>query len=58
MALADVYRQYAAECLCAAQLIQDPTDKAILLEMAVMWRRLAEKAAANEAPAPDGKDAG
>ena len=48
MALADLYRKYAAECLSVAQQIQNPNDKAMLLEMAQMWQRLAEKAVGEE----------
>ena len=44
MASADQCRQYAAECVRVAQQLRDPTDKAMLLDMAEMWRRLAERA--------------
>jgi hypothetical protein len=37
------YRQYAAECVRVAQQIQNPHDKALLLDMALRWRELAEK---------------
>jgi hypothetical protein len=40
------YRRYAAECLRVAQLIQNPHDKAMLLDMAEKWRALATKAEA------------
>jgi hypothetical protein len=42
VASADRYKHYAAECIRVAQQIQDPADKATLLDMAQMWRRLAE----------------
>jgi len=37
------YRRYAAECVRLAQLVDDPTDKARLLNMAETFRELAEK---------------
>jgi hypothetical protein len=37
------YRQYAAECVRVARQIQNPHDKALLLDMALRWRELAEK---------------
>ena len=46
--MADLYRKYAAECLSVAQQIQNPNEKAMLLEMAQMWQRLAEKAVGEE----------
>ena len=50
MAVADQYRRYAAECIRVAQQIQNPTDKSMLLQMAEMWIRLAEKAAHDREP--------
>jgi hypothetical protein len=44
MSLRDRYRQFAAECVRVAQQSPNPQDKALLLEMADMWRRLAERA--------------
>jgi len=43
MTLGEEYRQYAAECIRVAQHIQNPHDKALLLDMALKWRELAEK---------------
>jgi hypothetical protein len=43
MSRADRYRQFAAECVRVAQQSSNP-DKALLLEMAAVWRRLAERA--------------
>lgn len=37
------YRRYAAECVRLAQRIEDPLDKARLLDMAETFRELAEK---------------
>jgi hypothetical protein len=37
------YQQKAAECLEQAHAATDPTNKAILLEMAQAWIRLAEQ---------------
>ena len=48
MASADDYRRRAEECFAFAQQITDPNDKAILLEIAAAWRRLAEWAELKE----------
>jgi len=40
----DRYREFAAECLRVAQQCSNPDDKALLLEMAEVWRRMAERA--------------
>jgi len=44
MSSADRYREFAAECLRVAQRSSNPDDKALLLEMAEVWRRMAERA--------------
>ena len=44
MSLPDRYRMFAAECERVARQAADPNDKALLLEMAEVWRRLAERA--------------
>jgi hypothetical protein len=44
MASADRYRQFAEKCVRVAQQTSNPNDKALLLQMADVWRRLAEKA--------------
>jgi hypothetical protein len=41
----DRYRQLATECLRIAQQVSNPTDKALLLEMADVWLQLAERTA-------------
>ena len=43
MARADEYRDYAARCIRLAQGTDNPADKAMLLQMAETWRRLAHK---------------
>jgi hypothetical protein len=43
MSRADEYRDYAARCVRLAQRTTNPADKAMLLQMAETWRRLAEK---------------
>ena len=43
MTLGEEYRQYAAQCLRVAQQVQNPHDKAMLLDMAQKWRALAKK---------------
>jgi hypothetical protein len=44
MALADQYKRRAAECVRMAERTDNPDDKALLLQMAQTWLRLAEKA--------------
>jgi hypothetical protein len=48
MATADRYRQFAAECVRVAQVTSSPNDKAMLLQMADTWLKLAEKAAKSD----------
>jgi hypothetical protein len=43
MTRAEEYRQYAAQCIRVAQQIQNPNDKAMLLDMAQKWLGLAAK---------------
>jgi hypothetical protein len=43
MARVEEYRCYAAECIRVAQQIPNPSDKAILLDIAQKWREIAEK---------------
>ena len=52
MSLADRYRFFAAECVRAAQETANAKDKALLLEMADVWRRLAEQARKAEDTSP------
>jgi hypothetical protein len=40
---ADRCRTLAADCLRLAQLADEPSEKALLLEMAERWRLLAEQ---------------
>ena len=39
------YRQYAKECLRLANETSDPSHKAVLIDMALAWRRLSEQTA-------------
>jgi hypothetical protein len=48
MVRAEEYRRYASECIRVAQRIQNPTDKAMLLDMAQKWQTLAQKAESEE----------
>jgi len=48
MAVADIYRRYAAECVSMSQRRENVSDKALLLQMATMWLHLAEFAEKNE----------
>jgi hypothetical protein len=52
MSGAERYRGYAAECVRLAQLSSNPADKALLVEMAENWIRMAERAEARA----DGSD--
>jgi hypothetical protein len=40
----DAYRQFAARCLEMARAANTQRDRAVLLEMALLWSRLAERA--------------
>jgi len=44
MDLADQYKRRAAECVRMAERTDNAEDKALLLQMAQTWMRLAEKA--------------
>jgi hypothetical protein len=48
MLSADRYRQLAAECVDVAQQTSNARDKAVLLQMAETWLKLAEKASKSE----------
>jgi hypothetical protein len=48
MAVADIYRRHAAECVSMSQRRENSSDKALLLQMATMWLHLAEFAEKNE----------
>ena len=50
---ADRCRQLAADCLRLAQVTNDPSEKALLLEMAERWRLLAEQFEARQKSADD-----
>jgi len=39
---ADTYRRYAAECVIMSRQRDNVRDKAMLLQMATMWLKLAE----------------
>ena len=54
MSVGERYGQYAAKCVWLAQRTNNSADKALLLQMAEAWRRLAEQAAARE-PGSDGE---
>jgi len=49
MTAADAYRRYAAECLSMSHRHENKDQKALLMEMAMKWLRLAEFAERNEA---------
>ena len=41
----DAYRHFAAQCVELARHMDTPFDRTVLLEMALLWSRLAEIAA-------------
>jgi len=47
------YQQRAADCLRVAQETNDPTSKALLLEMAQAWLNLAERARVGNGDPPE-----
>jgi hypothetical protein len=44
---AEDYRRHAAECLRMAEQITEPGGKAVMIDMARSWLRLAEQAETN-----------
>ena len=46
MSAAETYRQHAGDCVRLAQSVSGPEDRTLLMEMAAMWLRLAERAEA------------
>lgn len=44
MGKSEMYRQFAVECLNMARAMDSEHDRSILLEMALLWSRLAEHA--------------
>ena len=46
----DAYRHFAAQGVELARTMDSPRDRAVMLEMALVWRRLAEYAAKTAAP--------
>jgi hypothetical protein len=56
MSWAERYRGHAADCVRLAHQTASPTDKAMLLQMAERWVRLAERAEIRAvADEPDGE---
>ena len=55
MSKADEHLQRAAECIRIARKSHDPKTKAVLLEMAQAWLKLAARAARDD---PDGENRG
>lgn len=51
MSLVARYRQYAANCLRAAQQVSDPTIRTSRVDMALVWKTLAEQTE-DSAPIP------
>jgi hypothetical protein len=48
MTAADTYRRYADECVSMSRRRENVSDKALLLQMATMWLRLAQFTEGNE----------
>ncbi len=41
----DAYRDFAAQCVELARMMDSPHDRSVMLQMALIWSRLAEYAA-------------
>jgi hypothetical protein len=54
MGKSDEFRRYAAECLELASTFQSPEARAVLLQMAQVWIRLADRQEASSTAAMDG----
>jgi hypothetical protein len=52
----EAYRRYAAECVRLAQIISNPTEKSVLLQMAETWRRLASETESRNPSTDDEED--
>ena len=50
------YQRMAAECLKLSRNANDPNNKAVLVDMAATWIRLAEEAEAAETKTPGGPE--
>jgi hypothetical protein len=50
MARAQDYRRLATECLRLAQQVSNPSDRAMLLQMAERWRELSDKGRHDDSP--------
>jgi hypothetical protein len=48
MIAADTYRRYAAECVSMSQRHENTDDKAMFIQMATVWLRLAQFTEGNE----------
>jgi hypothetical protein len=46
----DAYRHFAEQCIELARAMDSPQDRSTLLQMALVWSRLAEYAATHEVP--------
>jgi len=46
----DAYRRYAAQCVEMARRMNSPKDRSVLLQMALLWSRLAKYAANQPIP--------
>src|SRR6516165_11290754 len=46
----DAYRHFAVQCVELARHMETPNDRTVLLEMALLWSRLAEIAAKAASP--------
>ena len=53
MGRSDDYRRFAQECLEMARTAEDPQTRAVLLQMAQVWFRLAENHAGNGEKEPE-----
>jgi hypothetical protein len=56
MPVLDEYRRHADECVRAAQMVNDPVDRTLLLQMAQAWRHLAQRAEAQKKAVDQNED--
>ncbi len=50
MAKSEEYRRFAQECLDLSKTVKDERSRAVLIQMAQIWLRLAEELASKDQP--------
>lgn len=56
MTISDEYRRRAGECLLFCQYVRSEASRNLLLQMALSWHDLAERAENHPSPDADGRD--